>query len=75
VRWVGAVGSTYRLQQYSVVGFGGGTAGGSAAPGKAKQSQALSAVLFFNNWEGKGSSGLDESRLDHRVELYLARAL
>ena len=35
----------------------------------------LKAVLFFNNSEGKGSSGLDESLGGHRVELYLVCAL
>jgi hypothetical protein len=35
----------------------------------------LKAVLFFNNSEGKGSSGLDESPGGHRVELYLAHNL
>ena len=35
-------------------------------------SPKLKAVLFFNNSEGKGSSGLDESPGGHRVELYLA---
>ena len=38
-------------------------------------SSKLKAVLFFNNSEGKGSSGLDESRGGHRVEMYLARDL
>jgi hypothetical protein len=32
----------------------------------------LRAAVFFNNSEGKGSSGLDESLGGHRVELYLA---
>ena len=31
--------------------------------------------MFFNNSEGKGSSGLDESLGGHRVELYLVCAL
>jgi hypothetical protein len=38
-------------------------------------SPKLKAVLFFNNSEGKGSSGLDESLGGHRVELYLAHNL
>jgi hypothetical protein len=38
-------------------------------------SSKLKAVLFFNNSEGKGSSGLDESPGGHRVELYLVCAL
>ena len=38
-------------------------------------SSKLKAVLFFNNSEGKGSSGLDESLGGHRVELYLVCAL
>ena len=39
------------------------------------RSPELKAVLFFNNSEGKGSSGLDESPDGHRVELYLVCAL
>ena len=39
------------------------------------QRRALRAAMFFNNSEGKASIGLDESRIDDRVELYLVRAL
>ena len=47
----------------------------SIQPSSFDERRELKAVLFFNNSEGKGSSGLDESPGGHRVELYLAHNL
>ncbi len=49
-----------------------GCASRSIQPSSFDERRELKAVLFFNNSEGKGSSGLDESPGGHRVELYLA---
>jgi len=40
-----------------------------------RQSKSPRVAAFFNNSEGKASIGLDESRIDDRVELYLVHAL
>jgi hypothetical protein len=52
-----------------------GCASRSIQPSSFDERRELKAVLFFNNSEGKGSSGLDESLGGHRVELYLAHNL
>ena len=62
-----------QLHQKLVVPIGCRTALNGGLGNEARS--ALRAVVFFNNWEGKGSPGLDESRGGHRVEMYLARDL